>query len=54
VYHTFMKGCFKPRRPRFILEPDELRQVFADFKVVEYREAKIEDGRPVQFIIAQK
>lgn len=57
VYHTFMKGVEKfgkPRRPRFILEPDELKHVFEDFTVIEYKETTIEDGRPVEVIIAQK
>jgi tellurite methyltransferase len=44
----------KPRRPRFILQPDELKNVFHTFRVVEYREATIEDGRPVQLLVAQK
>ena len=47
-----MKGCNKPRRPRFILEPNELKEVFSEFQLVDYREANIEDGRPVQLIVA--
>jgi SAM-dependent methyltransferase len=57
VYHTFTKGVEKfgkPRRQRFILEPEELIRLLPGFNVIRYREDVIEDGRPIQFIIAQK
>jgi len=52
-----MKGVEKfgkPRRERFILQPEELKKLLIGFHVVKYREDTIEDGRPVQFIVAQK
>ncbi len=52
-----MKGVEKfgkPRRERFILQPGELKVLFDGFKIVTYREDTLEDGRPVQFIVAQK
>lgn len=57
VYHTFTKGVEafgKPKRPKFILQPGELKDLLPGFNVIEHRESVIEDGRPVQFIVAQK
>jgi len=57
VYSTFTKGVEsfgKPRRPRFILETNELKEVFKSFQIIVHKDAPIEDGRPVQVIVAQK
>jgi tellurite methyltransferase len=60
VYSTFMRGCEelgKPRRPQFILEINELKQVFGPehgFFVYEYSEKRLDDYRPLQHICAQK
>jgi len=56
VYHTFMVPSMgKPRKPKFLLEVGELKQYFGDgFKIVEYREGTLSDGRPAQYICAQK
>lgn len=55
VYHTFMVPSLgRPRRPRFLLNPSELVEIFADFKVIEFREDKFPDGRPAQYLCAQK
>lgn len=58
VYHTFLVGAEKfgaPRKARFLLHPDELHAAFSKaFDVLEYREATVEDGRPVAFLFARK
>lgn len=57
MYHTFMKGVEafgRPKKPRFILEPGELKKLFQGLKVITYKETAIEDGRPCQFIVVQK
>eukprot|EP01119_Soliformovum_irregulare_P003267 TRINITY_DN1362_c0_g1_i1.p2 TRINITY_DN1362_c0_g1~~TRINITY_DN1362_c0_g1_i1.p2 ORF type:complete len:101 (+),score=15.89 TRINITY_DN1362_c0_g1_i1:636-938(+) len=58
IYHTFTKGVEafgKPRRERFILQPGELTSRFPSYNVIEHHESvPIEDGRPVQFLVAQK
>jgi SAM-dependent methyltransferase len=56
-YHTFMSGVEafgKPRRPRFILQPGELKTLFSGWTVLDYQETTLSDGRPVQLIAAQK
>lgn len=57
IYHTFTKGVEKfgkPKKQRFILQPNELKLIFQDFIIYKHGESIIEDGRPIQFIIAQK
>eukprot|EP00026_Physarum_polycephalum_P011762 Phypoly_transcript_12005.p1 GENE.Phypoly_transcript_12005~~Phypoly_transcript_12005.p1 ORF type:complete len:296 (-),score=23.45 Phypoly_transcript_12005:61-948(-) len=55
VYHTFMVPSMgKPRRPRFLLNPNELLETFEGFEVVEFRESKFPDGRPAQYLCARK
>lgn len=63
VYHTFMAGCEatavgRPRRPKFLLQPDELREVFTSpsngMKVLMDKVETISDGRPTAFFAATK
>lgn len=57
VYHTFMQGCEafgSPKNPRFLLAPNELEQVFADYKIWVNETLLLSDGRPVSAFIAQK
>lgn len=60
VYSTFMRGCEelgKPRRAQFILEINELKEVFGPahgFFIYEYAEKRLDDYRPLQHICAQK
>ena len=57
LYSTFTSGVEKfgkPRRARFILEKDELLQLFDGWHVLKHGESTLEDGRPTQFIAAFK
>jgi len=57
VFQTFSQGCEKfgsPKNPNFILKPNELAEVFADFQIITDRIDQISDGRPVASFIAQK
>ncbi|KAN0006918.1 hypothetical protein ACTFIU_005111 [Dictyostelium citrinum] len=55
LYHTFMTPSMgKPRRPRFLLNPNELKERFNQFKVLHYKETHLDDGRPIQVLLAQK
>jgi tellurite methyltransferase len=62
VYHTFMKGCEstqvgRPKRPQFLLQPDELRSVFGEqlgMEIIVDRVDTIHDGRPTSFFVARK
>ena len=62
VFHTFMKGCEntavgRPKRPQFLLNPNELATVFGSengFKVIRDEIFIITDGRPTSFFVAQK
>lgn len=62
VYHSFMEGCTKPRRPRFLLKHGELRKVFAGteassdrtFTVLVDELFTISDGRPTCLFIAMR
>ncbi len=55
LYHTFMVPSIgKPRRPRFLLNQGELLEIFSGFHVVFFKEGKYSDGRPAQFLCAQK
>jgi len=57
VYHTFMTGVEKfgkPRRAKFILQEDELKELLLGYEVIVYKMSTIEDGRPVQCIVARK
>eukprot|EP01132_Coremiostelium_polycephalum_P004221 gene4221-5285_t len=56
VYHTFMLPVHsKPRRPRFLLNYNELKNRFSDqFEIIQYKETLLDDGRPIQFLLAKK
>lgn len=55
LYHTFMVPSMgKPRRPRFLLNNGELLEIFSGFRVVFFKEGQYSDGRPAQFLCAQK
>jgi SAM-dependent methyltransferase len=56
VYHQFMIGCQKPRRPRFLLNEGELATTFTSlgFEVIEDRVFTISDGRPCSWFLARK
>ncbi|KAM9962927.1 hypothetical protein ACTFIW_006148 [Dictyostelium discoideum] len=55
LYHTFMTPSMgKPRRPRFLLNPNELKEKFNQFNVLNYTETYLDDGRPIQVLLAQK
>ena len=57
VFQTFSEGAQafgSPKNPNFILKPNELGQVFADFKIITDRIENLPDGRPVSSFIAQK
>ncbi|KYR01912.1 hypothetical protein DLAC_00701 [Tieghemostelium lacteum] len=57
LYHTFMEPSHgKPKRKRFLLKVNELKQIFTEpiFKVIHYHETFLDDGRPIQVILAQK
>jgi SAM-dependent methyltransferase len=55
VYETFTSDQAElghPRNPRFLLQPGELRQAFADLEVLEYREGFF-DGAHLARLIAR-
>ncbi|PRP78210.1 Methyltransferase type 11 [Planoprotostelium fungivorum] len=57
VYHTFMRGCEqfgRPKNPNFILEEQELKRIFYNWTIIDYSEQFLDDGRPIQLIVAQK
>eukprot|EP01133_Synstelium_polycarpum_P002952 gene2952-3394_t len=56
LFHTFMVPSHgKPKRPRFLLNVDELRARFAtNFDIISYQETHLEDGRPVQCLLARR
>ncbi|KAF2078172.1 hypothetical protein CYY_000556 [Polysphondylium violaceum] len=56
LYHTFMVPSLgKPRRPRFLLKQNELKDIFEkEFDVLNYQETHLEDGRPIQVILCKK
>jgi hypothetical protein len=54
VFHTFMEGCSKPRKKKYLLAKGELAQRFNDFIILEDRIITLRDGRPMSFFLAQK
>lgn len=57
VFQAFSAGCEEfgsPKNPNFILQSDELKEVFADFTVIVDRIDTLPDGRPLASFIAQK
>ncbi len=57
VYQTFSSGAEafgSPKNPNFILQKDELSEVFAAYRIIVDRIDKLEDGRPIASFIAQK
>ena len=59
VYATFMVGCEpfgRPKVARSLLRPRELQDAFGErdgYFVFEYREQRLDDLRPCQYICAQ-
>ncbi|MFH1804395.1 MAG: methyltransferase domain-containing protein [Pseudomonadota bacterium] len=57
LYETFMQGneAFgQPRSPQFLLRPDELRDVFADWQFIAFDQGqKIRQGPPVSSCVIQ-
>ncbi|CAN8140570.1 tellurite methyltransferase [uncultured Thiomicrorhabdus sp.] len=57
LWQTFIdigEELSSPKNPSFLLQPDELKQVFSGFEVFVDRIARIEDGRPLNTFIAHK
>ena len=60
IYQTFMQGCeriSRPKNPRFLLKPDELKQIFhlnAGFELLQDQVYYLADGRPMSAFIAKK
>lgn len=57
AYHTFMQGCEKigrPKNPNFLLQENELSDLFSGYRIIEDKKEILEDGRPTSFFIAQK
>jgi len=56
LYHTFMLPSMgKPKRPRFLLKPNELKDIFEkEFEIINYQETHLEDGRPIQVCLCKK
>ena len=57
LYETFAVGAEKfgsPRNPKYLLQPGELAQMFADLDIIFDRIESLSDGRPVQRFVAQK
>lgn len=51
------KADAKPRNPAFLLEPGELRQLFADWEITYYREGESDEGghhHDTAYLIARK
>jgi SAM-dependent methyltransferase len=60
-YHTFMDGCQltqigRPRRPQFLLQAGELRQLFAEphFECIIDEVFRLPDDRPTSLFVARK
>lgn len=57
IYHTFMQGSEafgSPKNPRFLLAPNELATVFADYQILCDEVITLVDGRPMSAFIARK
>jgi tellurite methyltransferase len=54
VFHTFMEGCSKPRKKKYLLAKGELAQLFSDFKILEDKVITLLDGRLASFFLGQK
>lgn len=57
VWQTFVdigEPLSSPKNPNFILQPDELKQLFSGFEVFVDRITRIDDGRPLNTFIARK
>lgn len=51
------KADAKPRNPDFLLEPNELKELFADWEITYYRESESDEGghhHDTAFLIAKK
>ena len=57
VYETFtvaQRQFGRPRNPRYLLEPGELRRLFDDYECLRYREGILDGKRAVAGIVARK
>jgi len=57
VYQTFMQGCEafgSPKNPNFLLKPNELAEIFQDYRIMLNEVIHLDDGRPMSMFIAQK
>lgn len=57
VYETYRAGqerFGKPRRPRFLLEPEELKRAFADLEILRYEEPSPPGGPLTARLLARK
>lgn len=57
IFQTFLTGCEaigSPKNPNFILQKNELREVFAEFDILLDEVEYLSDGRPLSAFIAQK
>ncbi len=57
LYQTFMRGCEKfgrPKNPRFLLEENELAEIFNDFEIIWNDVRYLPDGRPTNIFLAQR
>ncbi|KAJ5080625.1 hypothetical protein M0811_13941 [Anaeramoeba ignava] len=57
-YFTFCQGCLKPKKKKFLLKPQELKEWFSnekEWKIHYHIESElISDGRFVSFILVEK
>ncbi|MBV1910902.1 MAG: methyltransferase domain-containing protein [Kangiellaceae bacterium] len=57
IYQTFMRGAEvfgSPRNPRYLLEKNELAEVFKEFDILVNEVCYLPDGRPTNRFIAKK
>ncbi|WP_083919147.1 methyltransferase domain-containing protein [Hydrogenovibrio halophilus] len=57
LFETFVQGAEKhggPKNPNHLLQPGELAQTFAEFRIITDKIAPLADGRPVNRFLAQK
>ena len=57
VYETFLRGqerFGRPRHPRFLLDPDELKRAFPSLEVETYEESRPENGPLLARLLARR
>jgi SAM-dependent methyltransferase len=57
LFETFVQGAEKhggPKNPNHLLQPGELAQTFAEFRIITDKITPLADGRPVNRFLAQK